>query len=57
MEIEKFLKIIELSHDVKENASYLTYTVNPIGTKPSKQEILKDIEEIRKLLNQIEDLL
>ena len=60
MKLEKFLKfekMISLSKDLEEYVGYLIYSVNPIGTYPSKEIIKEDVENIRTLLNQIEELL
>lgn len=54
LSLETIKKIIELSEIVYENASYLRYTVNPIGTFPNKSSIKEDVEIIRNLLNEIE---
>lgn len=57
IELETLDKLVTLSKDLEEYVGYLTYSVNPIGTHPSKEIIKEDIENIRELLNKIEELL
>jgi len=57
MEINSIKQLVILSKDLEEYVGYLTYSVNPIGTYPSKEIIKEDVENIRTLLNKIEDLL
>lgn len=51
IQLETIDKMVTLSKDLEEYVGYLTYSVNPIGTHPSKEIIKEDIENIRTLLN------
>lgn len=47
--------LYKLALDIEENVGFLKYSINPIGTDSVKKEILKDLIEIEKIIQQIKD--